>query len=71
MSKKPDIKKDYDRKKDRFRITLKRFSLKKKWRRKELVDTLLGMLDKKSTHSKRHRQARNPIKETRLEEVGD
>jgi len=53
VSKKPAIKHGYDRKKDRFEITRKRFSLKKKWLRTELVDALLGVLDKKSVRHKR------------------
>lgn len=71
MSKKPTIKHDYDRKKDRFEITLKRFSLKKKWLRTELIDALQGTLDKKSVRRKRGRHVDDPIKNTRLEEVGD
>jgi len=71
MSKKPTVKHGYNRKKDRFEITLKRFSLKKKWLRTELVDTLLGLLDKKSAHQNGGRHVRDPIKNTRLEEVGD
>lgn len=72
MSKKPDVKLDYDHRKDRFKITLKRYSLKKKWRRKELVKSLLGMIDPKSSHGKRARHRHSdPIKNTRLEEVGD
>jgi hypothetical protein len=71
VSKKPAIKHGYDRKKDRFEITLKRFSLKKKWLRSELVDALLGALDRKSVRHKRGRLAKDPIKNTRLEEVGD
>ena len=72
MSKKPDVKLDYDHKKDRFEITLKRFSLKKKRRRKELVKSLLGMIDTKSARPKRGRHGHgDPIKNTRLEEVGD
>jgi len=71
MSKKPTIKHDYDQKKDRFEITLKRFSLKKKWLRTELIDALQGTLDKKSVRHKRGRHVEDPIKNTRLEEVGD
>jgi hypothetical protein len=71
MSKKPAIKHDYNPDKDRFEITLKRYSLKKKWLRTELIDSLLAMLDKKSTRHKRGRHVKDPIKNTRLEEVGD
>lgn len=71
MSKKPTIKHDYDPKKDRFEITLKRFSLKKKWLRTELIDALQGRLDDKSVRHKRGRYVKDPIKSTRLEEVGD
>jgi hypothetical protein len=71
MSKKPTIKHEYDRKRDRFEITLKRFSLKKKWLRTELIDALQGRLDKKSVRHKRGQHVDDPIKNTRLEEVGD
>jgi hypothetical protein len=69
MSAKPVVQHSYNRKKDRFDIRLKRFSLKKKWLRSELVDDLLAVLDKKST--RRKHKDRDPIKETRIEEVGD
>lgn len=71
MSKKQIVRHDYDRKKDRFRITLKRFDLEKKWLRRELLDTILQTLDKKSVRKKRGGKWKDPIKETRLEEVGD
>jgi hypothetical protein len=64
MSKKPAIKHEYDRKKDRFEITLKRFSLKRKWLRTELIDALQGRLDDKSVRHGRH--VKDPIKNTRL-----
>jgi len=71
MSKKPAIEHEYNRKKDRFEITLKRFSLKKKWLRTDLVDMLNGALDKRGKRHKRGRHMKDPIKNTRLEEVGD
>jgi hypothetical protein len=71
MSKKPTIKHEYNREKDRFEITLKRFSLKKKWLRTALIDALQGTLDKKSVRRKRGRHVDDPIKNTRLEQVGD
>ena len=71
MSKKPSVEHKYSPKKDRFEIKLKHFSLKKKWLRSELVDSLLAMLDKKSRHHKRGKHVDDPIKSTRLEEVGD
>jgi hypothetical protein len=71
MSKEPAIRHDYDRKKDRFEITLKHFDLKKKWLRREVVDTILATLDKKSVRKKRGNRVKDPIKKTRLEEVGD
>jgi hypothetical protein len=71
VSKKPTIKHDYDRKKDRFEIMLKHFSLKKKRLRTELIDALHGTLDKKSGRHKHGRHGDHPIKNTRLEEVGD
>jgi hypothetical protein len=67
MSKKPVVEHNYNRKKDRFEITFKHFSLKKKKSRKKLIENLLGTLDRKSVRGKR----RDPIKKTRLEEVGD
>ena len=67
---KPLMQHSYNRKKDRFDIRLKRFSLKKKWVRSELLDNLLATLDKKSTRRKR-KGAVDPIKKTRIEEVGD
>jgi hypothetical protein len=71
MSKKPAVKHGYNQKKDRFEITLKRFSLKKKWLRTELIDTLLGALDKKSVRHKSGQHVKDPIKNTRIEEIGD
>jgi hypothetical protein len=71
MSKKPVVQHDYNSKKDRFDIRLKHFSLEKKWLRRELLDTLLQTLDRKSTRKKRGRHVKDPIKETRLEQVGD
>jgi hypothetical protein len=69
MSAKPRVQHSYNRRKDRFEIRLKRFSLKKKWVRSELLDNLLATLDKKSV--RRRRKVTDPIKETRIEEVGD
>lgn len=71
MSKKPSVEHKYNHKKDRFEIRLKHFSLEKKWLRSELVDSLVAMVDKKSRHHKRGKHAEDPIKNTRLEEVGD
>jgi hypothetical protein len=71
MSKKPAVKHGYNRKKDRFEITLKRFSLKKKRSRTHLIDTVLGALDKKSMRHKSGRHVKDPLKNTRIEEVGD
>jgi hypothetical protein len=71
MSKKPAVKHGYNRKTDRFEITLKRFSLKKKRSRTDLIDTLLGALDKKSMRRKGGKHVKDPIKNTRIEEVGD
>ena len=61
MSKKPAIKYDYNREKDRFEITLKRYFLKKKWLRTDLIDSLLAMLDKKSIRHKRGRHVKEPL----------
>jgi hypothetical protein len=68
---KPKVEHGYNRKKDRFEITLKRFSLKKKRLRRKLIDALLGTLDKKSVRHKLGRHVKDPIKNTRIEEVGD
>jgi lysyl-tRNA synthetase class II len=71
MPKKPAIEHDYDRKKDRFKITMKHFDLEKKWLRRELVDALTQTLDKKSVRKKRGNKVKDLIKNTRLEQVGD
>jgi hypothetical protein len=71
VSKKPSVEHTYHHKKDRFEIKLKRFSLKKKWLRSELVDSLMAVIDKKSKHHKRGKHVDDPIKNTRLEEIGD
>ena len=71
MSKKPTIKHDYDAKKDRLDITLKHFSLKKKLLRTELIDAMQATPDKKSVRDKRGHEVTDPIKNTRLEQVGD
>jgi hypothetical protein len=41
VSKKPAISHDYDRKKDRFEITVRDFGLEKKRLRRELVTALM------------------------------
>jgi hypothetical protein len=69
MSAKPVVQHSYNRKKDRFDIRLRRFSLKKKWLRSELLDNLVATLDKKSI--RRKHKMKDPIKETKIEEVGD
>ena len=70
MSKKPAIDHDYNHDKDRFEITVKRFDLKKKRRRRELIDIIFQALDPKSRKRRGHR-VKDPIRNTRLEEVGD
>lgn len=66
MAKKPKLEHDYNHKKDRFEITLKRFALKKKKVRASLIENRLGALDKKLVHR------RGGIKGgRRLAEVGD
>jgi len=70
MPKKPGIEHSYNRKKDRFVIRLKRFSLKKKRLRSDLLDNLLARLGEGSKGRKR-KHLRDPIKRTRIEEVGD
>ena len=71
MSKKPIVRHEYKSKKDRFDISLRHFDLEKKWLRRELLDTILQTLDKKSVRSKRGRRVKDPIKDTRLQEIGD
>jgi hypothetical protein len=71
VSKKSSVEHKYNQKKDRFEIKLKHFSLKKKRLRSQLVDSLVAVLDKKSKGHKRGRHVDDPIKNTRLEEVGD
>ncbi len=71
MSKKPSVEHSYHHKKDRFEIKLKHFSLKKKRQRSDLVDSLMAVLDRKSKHHKRGKHVDDPIKNNRLEEVGD
>jgi hypothetical protein len=70
MSKKSAVEHSYNRKKDRFDIRLKRFSLKKKRRRSKLLDNLLAALDERSRGRKR-KHLGDPIKQPRIEEVGD
>jgi hypothetical protein len=69
MTKKPAIEHVYDRKKDRFDIQLKHFSLEKKRLRAQILENISVTLDKKSQKHGKH--VRTPIKDTRLEEVGD
>ena len=70
MPKKPAIKHEYNQKKDRFDITIKHYSLEKKWLRAELVDALLGMLDKNPSRDGRRPRVKD-VENTRIEEVGD
>jgi hypothetical protein len=71
VSKKPSLEHAYHPKKDRFEIKLKHFSLKKKRQRSDLIASLTAMLDGKSKHHKRGKHVDDPIKNNRLEEVGD
>ena len=71
MPKNPAVKQAYNRKKDRFDITPKHWSLEKKSLRTGLLETLLAALDAKSKDKKRERRVTGPVKETRIEEVGD
>ena len=45
MSKKPSVQNDYHAKKDRLEITIKRYSLKKKSERKDLMKHVLRWLE--------------------------
>jgi hypothetical protein len=71
VSKKPSVEHKYNPKKDRFEIKLKHFSMKKKRLRSELVDSVVAMLHKKSKGHERGQHVDDPIKNTRIEEVGD
>jgi hypothetical protein len=70
MAKKPAIEHSYNRKKDRFDVRLKRFSLKKKRLRSGLLDNLLAELHEGAKGRKR-KHLRDPIKQTKIPEVGD
>jgi hypothetical protein len=76
MSKAAAVKHEYDSKKDKFKITVKRYALDKKSDRKAVIKTLLHVLDQSSDAAvkgdkKRSGKSRSPIKETRLPETGD
>ena len=45
MSKKPSVQNDYHARKDRLEITIKRYSLKKKSERKDLMKHVLRWLE--------------------------
>lgn len=53
MSRTPALDHVYKQKKDRFDIRLKHFDLGKKWVRREVLDAITRVLDKKSGRKKR------------------
>ena len=67
MSKKPSVQNEYDAKKDRLEITIKRSGMKKK-ERKDLIKHLEQNLRKKGARGKR---PKNPWKQTKIPETGD
>jgi hypothetical protein len=69
MSKKPSVKSDYHAKKDRLKITIKRPGLKKK-ERKHLVKRLEQDL-KEDADKDKGKRPKEPIKQTKIPEVGD
>jgi hypothetical protein len=69
MSKKPSVKSDFHAKKDRLEITIKRSGLKKKERR-HLVKRLEQDLKEGAGKDKGNRQ-KEPLKQTKIPEVGD
>ena len=78
MSKKPSVQNEYHAKKDRLEITIKRYSLKKKSERKDLMKHLLRWLEgspglAKATErkAKKDKLPKTSWKETKLPPVGD
>ena len=78
MPKKPSVRNEYHAKQDRLEITIKRYSLKKKSDRKDLMEHLLHWLEgspglAKATEKKAKKDElpKTPWKETKLPPVGD
>jgi hypothetical protein len=73
MSKKRSVAHSYRRKKDRLEISIENYSLGEKKKRKALIKTIAADVEqlRGSKHGKKGKRAKNPIKETRLPQVGD
>ena len=78
MSKKPSVQNEYHAKKDRLEITIKRYSLKKKSDRKDLLKHLLrwlegspGLAKANEKKAKKDKLPRDPWKERKLPIGGD
>jgi hypothetical protein len=78
VPKKPSVRNEYHAEKDRLEITIKRYSLKKKSDRKDLMKHVLHWLEgspglTKATEkkAKKGKLPKNPWKETKLPPVGD
>jgi hypothetical protein len=78
MLKKPSVRNEYHAKKDRLEITIKRYSLKKKSERKDLMKHVLQWLDgspglarANEKKAKKGKLPKNPWKEGKLPIGGD
>jgi hypothetical protein len=78
MSKKPSVQNDYHARKDRLEITIKRYSLKKKSERKDLMKHVLrwlegspGLARANQKKAKGGKLPKIPWKETKLPVGGD
>ena len=78
MPKKPSVRNEYHAKKDRLEITIKRYSLKKKSERKDLMKHLLqwlegspGLAKANEKKAKRDKLPKDPWKERKLPIQGD
>ena len=78
MPKQPSVRNEYHAKKDRLEITIKRYALKKKSERKDLMKHLLqwlegspGLARANEKKAKRGKLPKNPWKERKLPIGGD
>ena len=78
MSKKPSVQNDYHAEKDRLEITIKRYALKKKSERKNLMKHLLqwlegspGLARANEKKAKRGKLPKSPWRESKLPIGGD
>lgn len=73
MSKKRSVAHNYRHKKDKLEISIKNYSLGKK-KRKALIKTITAdveQLREASKDGQKGKRVKNPIKESRLPQVGD